>query len=814
MSDPVVNLKRTASVHSMPSGNATAAATPDSPSRTPPLIDGAQQPRPKTGRQHSTADSHCDPAAAAARRLSYPAQSFDDVAAASGGADRSASDDAIDRLFTSNSFDELVNSLHGLLAAHPTEQEISRERVIESLREASSYTSSEFLLADTAGLRQPAAAAAAQSGSVLRKLIDFPSTFIDQALEVAARQGGYWIMSLLPIHEVVTLMLLLIFRWLNVEFLQQLGWLVLFYCGLACMLTCSFRVLHALVTDRRRGKPLRRAVKRLLKDASAEERSTAVRRLGRRRHQAALSGNSVGCLVACLCAAAGYGLCSHVLVPASEMLMLSCLMALLLLVYGGGGNRFRWIKLCFLLTSLYSGLPALLGPGLPSNRLPSWLCWTVASAAEVPLPAVFSLAPQLRLSLSLPAAAKLGSLACLASLLPCRCAIPCLLAAAWWHFGLLFASEVTFGGILRLASGVGLAFVAPMALPLLLLYILAVVLAHTPAVLFVYLWQAGGLLLLLLLSVIMIYGVQNGLTIGRTNLKQDYPTLYRAGLAAFFTACCLIPFVFYWLRVEPVATSESTRSILPSLTYEQFSQVCCQRGWSCHNNRVEAQAVCAHLEGVRVYWQGTVRGVAIGRTDNKMKDFVKFLPAFLHRLFACTYGRPYMCDNATVARFGPILCEALAEQKACHLEDYNDHTYHITVSPKLRYPNASLSTQKAQVVLLAPSSLSDQARLLTAGHRVRFSGVIEDTLSDPARVRLRSLDCSNCVWTLRPGKAASKAAKMAAAAAAASSSASSGAAPPPVDVDDDDDDDDDDWSWSRLLARVTSFCFQPLLLVG
>lgn len=106
------------------------------------------------------------------------------------------------------------------------------------------------------------------------------------------------------------------------------------------------------------------------------------------------------------------------------------------------------------------------------------------------------------------------------------------------------------------------------------------------------------------------------------------------------------------------------------LTWEQFHRYCNQPAWE-KLSKVRTQIRCSHLDGTRIYWEGTVVDVDIMKVTNFRAQFIQWiLPEYLENLVKCFYGDLNTHDCSADEDCNDMK-KFLEEENQCNLDKWN-----------------------------------------------------------------------------------------------------------------------------------------------
>ncbi|XP_067617996.1 wolframin [Eurosta solidaginis] len=183
--------------------------------------------------------------------------------------------------------------------------------------------------------------------------------------------------------------------------------------------------------------------------------------------------------------------------------------------------------------------------------------------------------------------------------------------------------------------------------------------------------------------------------------------------------------------------NEYIPNISSPLSWQRFYTLCGQPA-NEQPNKIETQLRCAHLDGISVIWEGSVRQVQINRVSNIRAEYInKYLPPWLGRLLRCFYGirisEQLKCDSLQVVSkplcmdMQRLLLQQTELEGKCSLHHWNSYEYEI----RMRMPTQGLLSKSTDILLQANNKFGNFTRSLMAGDRLRFYGTLLNSRSSP-----------------------------------------------------------------------------------
>lgn len=109
----------------------------------------------------------------------------------------------------------------------------------------------------------------------------------------------------------------------------------------------------------------------------------------------------------------------------------------------------------------------------------------------------------------------------------------------------------------------------------------------------------------------------------------------------------------------------------PNWSWDVFYKYCKQPAWDSGASKMKTQIRCAHLDGTRIYWQGSVLEVEIAAIRNVRLHWIRrLLPEWLAEVVVCYYGEPNKDDCLAGEECGEIR-KLISEQNQCNLDKWN-----------------------------------------------------------------------------------------------------------------------------------------------
>lgn len=193
------------------------------------------------------------------------------------------------------------------------------------------------------------------------------------------------------------------------------------------------------------------------------------------------------------------------------------------------------------------------------------------------------------------------------------------------------------------------------------------------------------------------------------------------------------------------------------LTWEMYYNYCGPPAWDInHQNKINIQLRCSHLENSYVTWNGIISSVRIAAVSNYRLAFIKdYLPNWISNFVICFYGEANDSESCSFGKDTELcsdLNKLLKDDKRCNLNKWNTYTYEIKVRM-----HSGLLSKPADVFLNAEHPFKNFTESLRFGDKISFSGYLQNTRKEyksnnfyfglgggNPTVYLESMECSLC----------------------------------------------------------------------
>ncbi|XP_061380004.1 wolframin isoform X2 [Danaus plexippus] len=157
------------------------------------------------------------------------------------------------------------------------------------------------------------------------------------------------------------------------------------------------------------------------------------------------------------------------------------------------------------------------------------------------------------------------------------------------------------------------------------------------------------------------------------------------------------------------------------INWDDYYNQCNTPSWN-ERNMATTQMKCSVLDGAHVNWEGYVKDVRVKSVRNQWNTVAGWLPQIMSEYFKCYYGEEFssLCRN-DVADCEFVQTVAEESGKSCHLNNFNEYTYEITVNMEA---NGGLLKRHSEIILTFDNLFTNFTRLLRSDDKINFKGVL------------------------------------------------------------------------------------------